>query len=96
MSIKTAIDRFVPVRHELVVNEEDVVNTLKVIQRYHKVVPDMAVGNCGWADDPEKWFIFFDTTNHVWEHIRNDLKVVRVFGNKDIPTNTRGVVYSTD
>lgn len=57
---------------------------------------NMAIGNCGWGDDTKKWFIHFTTTEYKWNLIRNDLKVVRVFKNTDIPKDKIGTVYSTD
>lgn len=94
--MKNLMDLIITKRHHLIVEEQDVVKTLKVINQHHKIVPDMAVGNCGWADDTNKWFIHFTTSRAKWKAIRNELKVVRVFENLDIPKNTIGVVYSTD
>ena len=83
------------VRHHLVMNEEDVTRVLLVIQAaHHDHIPNMKVGNCGWADK-QKWFIHFDTTKRKWDRIVRELNVVRVFGNVDIPKNTIGV-YTTD
>ena len=96
MDLKTRLDKVIPVRHHLVLDEEDVVKALKVIQQHHRIVPDMAVGNCGWADDLGKWFIHFTTTECKWEEIRKKLNVVRVYGNADIPNYKKGVIYSTD
>lgn len=92
--MNSLIDRIVTKRRHLVVEEQDVINTLKVINS-HKIYTDIAVGNCGWADT-SKWFIHFTTSNATWEIIRKELKVVRVFGNVDIPENAIGIVYSTD
>lgn len=80
----------------LIVEEKDVTKTLKVINSHHRFVPDMQVGNCGWADDDNKWFIHFTTTMAKWKVIREELKVQRVFENTDIPKQTNGKVYSTD
>lgn len=90
------LDSIIRERHHLILEEQDVIKTLRVINEHHKFVPDMAVGNCGWADDTNKWFIHFTTTKAKWYDIRKELKVVRVFGNTDIPKSTIGVVYSED
>lgn len=94
--MKNLLNQVVTKRCHLVLEEQDVINTLKMINKHHRIVPDMAVGNCGWADDPNKWFIHFTTTRAKWNVIRNELKVVRVFGNIDIPKNTVGIVYTAD
>lgn len=93
--MRNLLDLFVTKRCHLVVEEQDVVKTLRVINQNHRTVPDMAVGNCGW-DDTNKWFIHFTTTKAKWKIIRKELNVVRVFENTDIPANKVGVVYSTD
>ena len=90
------LDKFITKRHHIIVEEVDIVNVLKVVNKCHRTSPDISVGNCGWADDSNKWFIHFTTTNSKWDSIRKDLKVVRVFSNQDIPKNTIGTVYSTD
>ena len=91
-------DRFIRERHHLVIEEEDMIRVLTVLQKHHYRLPpdNMAVGNCGWADDTKKWFIHFDTTRAKWNLIVNELNVIRVFGNCNIPTNTLGFVYTTD
>lgn len=93
--IRKLIDRVTTRRCHVVIEEQDVCKTLRVINSHHKIVPEMAVGNCGW-DDTNKWFIHFTTSNAKWDIIRKELKVVRVYENTDIPKNTVGVVYSTD
>lgn len=89
-------DRFIPEKHHLVVEEEDLVRVLKVIQSSHRIVPEMTVGNCGWADDASKWFIHFGTTRYTWKKLIQELKIVRAFNNNSIPKNTVGLVYTTD
>lgn len=96
MNTQKILDKFITKRYHIVLDEVDVMNALKVIDRCHRSVPEIRVGNCGWAEDPNKWFIHFTTTVSKWETIRKDLKVVRVFSNQDIPKNSIGTVYSTD
>lgn len=93
---KKFLDRILTRRCHLIVEEEDMIRALNVINKHHRVAPDMRVGNCGWADDTKKWFIHFTTTEYKWNLIRNDLKVVRVFENTDIPKNCIEKVYTTD
>lgn len=94
--MKNILDHIITKRYHFVVEEQDVVKTLNTINKHQRIVPDMRVGNCGWADDPNKWFIHFTTSKAKWELIRNDIKLVRVFGNMDIPKNSVGKVYTTD
>ena len=94
--LQKLISNFKLKRVHFVMEETDVTTVLGAINSHHKCVPDMRVGNCGWADDTNKWFIHFTTTNSKWELIRDELKVVRVYGNMDIPKDTIGTIYSTD
>lgn len=89
------INKMVIRRRHIIVDAEDVLHALSVIQSHHSVVPEMKVGNCGWAET-NKWFIHFDCSNEKWELIRHELEVVRVFNNSDIPNANFGAVYSTD
>ena len=94
--MKNFIQTIFKKRYHLVVEEADVTKALEVINKHHRVVPDMRVGNCGWVDST-KWFIHFTTTAAKWELIRKELCVVRVYRNMDIPDTTAvGIAYSTD
>lgn len=88
-------DRFIYKRYHLVLEERCVVYALSVINKYHRIIPNMAVGNCGWADR-RKWFIDFTTTERKWKRIREELNVIRVFDVCDIPPNLVGFIYTTD
>ena len=90
------MDKVIIKRRHLIVDAEEVLHVLGVIQSHHSVVPDMNVGNCGWANSPDKWFVYFDCSNAKWDLIRYELQVVRVFATKDIPNGQLGVVYTTD
>ena len=88
-------DKFITEKHQLVVDEVDVIGVLKVIQKHHKTAPEMSVWNCGWKDT-KKWFIHFTTSRAKWKVIRNELKVVRVYDYSYVPEDMMGVVYSKD
>lgn len=67
-------DTFAKKRRHLIVEEEDVMVTLKVFdEANHKnkvsYLMNMEIGNCGWLDEPTKWYIFFDATNKKWKSI---------------------------
>lgn len=90
------LDNFIFRKHTLVLDEGDVINTLKAIQAANnKILSWQTVGNCGW-EDKQKWFIRFTCSNKVWNVLRNDLGLVRVFKYSDIPENTGGNIYTTD
>lgn len=93
--MKNLMDHITIKRCHLILEGEDVLRALESINKHHRVDREVVVGNCGWADSPNKWFINFSTSVHKWRLIRNDLNVVRVFETLDIPNNEIGVVYST-
>ena len=89
------IDKIVTERHHLILDEAKVVETLKRMKEQGNV-RDIDLGSCGWANDPNKWFIYFTTTREVWYRIRNDLNIIRVWGNAYIPDGDTGKIYSDD
>lgn len=65
-------DYFVKRRHRLILDDSDILTMLKVLDDIKResrfyIAMDMEIGNCGWADEPEKWFMFFDETNKQWK-----------------------------
>ena len=89
------MDKFITERHHLILNEENVVDTVKRMKEQGNV-QDMEIGPCGWVNDPNKWYLYFSTTREVWYRIRNELNVIRVWGNAYIPENEVGKIYSDD
>lgn len=93
------IDKLIIKRRHLIFEEDDMIRVLKVVDKTHDWGwwhGDVAIGNCGWADQG-KWFIHFDASNARWDDIKNELQVKRVWRNTDIPEgNVKGNVYSTD
>lgn len=81
-------------RRHLVMDEGDVLNVISVLNRYG-VRTNMGVGNCGWKDKT-KWFIHFDMSGRKWDRLTNELNVIRVWKNCDIPKETKGNIYSND
>ena len=94
--LKYFTDGIVIKRHRIIVEEADVIRALYAINRQHTFTPDMRVSNCGWADDANKWAIYFTTTEAKWNAIRCELRIIRVFNDGEIPKNSVGSVYSTD
>lgn len=87
-------DDFKTKRRHLVMDEKEVIKVISTLNG-HKIFT-VTVGNCGWGDDSKKWFINFDVSNKKWNLIIKELKVIRVWSEKDIPTDGVGAVYSTD
>lgn len=52
--MRKLLDKIMIKRCHLVVEVNDVIRVLKIINKHHKLVPNMAVGNCGWGDDTKK------------------------------------------
>ena len=83
--MQNLLDKIKTRRCHLVLEEEDVIRVLNVINKHHRIAPNMRV-------------IHFDSTEYKWNRIRFELKVIRVFSNMDIPNDTKGCgnVYTTD
>lgn len=62
-------------RRYLIVEEKDVTAVLTVINRQYRFYNSqgLVVGNCGWADEPTKWFIHFDATSKQYDNILKDI-----------------------
>ena len=61
-------------RRHLIVNQEDIITILEVLDGIKRNtrgifgIPlyEMEIGNCGWANEPEKWYMFFTISNKKW------------------------------
>lgn len=67
---------------EFIVEERDVTTVLSVINRRLKYCQHF-VDNCGWKNEPTKWFVMFDATDKAYKDIISELKNVGNF-NVDI------------
>lgn len=69
--MKELFEAFFGKEHELVLEEEDVLATLNVINNHRSwyINQKLAVGNCGWDDEPNKWAIYFNASNVNWSAI---------------------------
>ena len=93
--MKNIMDLLVTKKYSLIVDENEVTKTLKVINSHHRFVPEMQVGSYDWPGE-NKWFIHFTTSRAKWKLVRSELKVQRIFEYADIPKDKKGIVYSTD
>ncbi len=74
-------DYFVKRRHHLILDESSIVTMLKVLdetkrESKFRILMDMEIGNCGWMDEPEKWFMFFEVTNKQWKTVITKLSAI--------------------
>ena len=62
-------------RRYLVVEEKDVTTVLTTINRNQGFFSnhDKNTGNCGWANDPTKWYIRFFASDRQWGKIAGEL-----------------------
>lgn len=71
------LDKAMVKRHHLVLDRDEVMNVLEYINRdrseYEMAMQNLAVGNCGWAGDHNKWYIHFSVTLHRWDLIKDYL-----------------------
>lgn len=63
-------------RRIIVVEEKDLTTVLAVLNNHRGFFDskEKTIENCGWADEPTKWFIKFDASNKHWGRIADELK----------------------
>lgn len=71
---KKFIDCIVIKRRYLVVDECDVMNVLRCVNFINGeskilIMNKMEIGNCGWVDEPDKWFIHYNASNKQWHKL---------------------------
>lgn len=61
--------------HKMIVDENEVVTTLKALEARPEVLKQngITVGHAGWDNKPERWIIRFRVTNHRWPKISKEL-----------------------
>ena len=69
------IDKFISRRHYLVVDRQDAITVLEVVNSFNKwyINSKLRIGNCKWAEQPNKWFIHFDSSDEQWMSIIEEL-----------------------
>lgn len=65
-------------RRNFIVNEADVTTVIKVINEHRKNY-EVQTNNCGWADEPDKWFVAFEACDEEYGHIVEDLNNLGTF-----------------
>jgi hypothetical protein len=62
-------------RHHVIVEEKELLKFLKVLDAISQeskrgvLLMDMEIGNCGWKDRPNCWYVFFDLANKHWRSL---------------------------
>lgn len=60
-------------RRVIHMEERDVMTVLKGINAF-RTIYQTRIGNCGWADEPDTWFIIFHATDKQWLSMLKALK----------------------
>ena len=62
-------------RRYLIVEEKDVTTVLSVINHHQGLFSnhDKNTGNCGWANEPTKWYVKFFASDRQWGKIAGEL-----------------------
>ena len=63
-------------RRNLLVDEKNMPAILGVLDK-HKI-RDVSLGNCGWADFTNRWFIFFTASEKSYSSVMKDLTKILV------------------
>lgn len=66
-------------RHYILVKEEDVTKTLRVINEHcsNAITRQLVVDDCGWQTvDPNRWFIHFNCTTREWRAIQEEFETI--------------------
>ena len=71
-------DNVIVKKRVLIVNEQDIMGLLRVFDKVNDdfrndVLMNMDIGNCGWADEPNKWFVMFSATDRKWRRIITEI-----------------------
>lgn len=64
-------------RRCIIVEEADVTTVLTAITRNRGFLGssnNATTGNCGWKNEPTKWYVRFNATRKQWGKIAGDLK----------------------
>ena len=70
-------DRFTIKKRHFIVKEKDTIEVLKMIQSAKTegyYAGCMNVGNCGWAEESDSWFIHVSLTDIQWKELLKECK----------------------
>ena len=65
-------------RRKLIVDEADVTTVLTTINRHQGFFSNnnKTTGNCGWKNDPSKWYVHFYASDRQWGKIAGELSAL--------------------
>lgn len=63
---------------EFIVDEKDVTTVVTIINK-HRRSYEVKTNNCGWAEEPSKWFVMFDAGDEEYGHIVDELNKLGTF-----------------
>ncbi len=86
---------FMKKTHMFIVEEKDVTTVLAVINK-HRRYYDTRVGNCGWAEEPNKWFIGFDMRDKYYGEVVRDLNEIGNFKLDVRPAGQVDLIFNKD
>lgn len=69
---------YVKRRREFIVEEKDVTTVMAVINENRKFY-DTRLGNCGWEEEPSKWFIMVDLNDKQYGEVIRKLNEMGTF-----------------
>jgi hypothetical protein len=64
--------------HEFIIEEKDVTTVLAVINNHRKSF-ETELGNCGWAEEPSKWFIMVYLRDKDYGKVIEELNKIGTF-----------------
>lgn len=71
------IDIFTVKRRCFIVKEKNLIEVMKMFsEAFHAGyrTDGMTVGNCGWAEETDSWYIHANLTNNQWRELLNKCK----------------------
>lgn len=83
-------------RRYLIVEESDVTTVLTVINRHQGFFSksEKNTGNCGWKDDPSKWYVRFYASDKEWGRIAGELSSLGRINVHVSPSGTTELYYT--
>ena len=81
---------------KIIVEDTDVTTVLAAINRHQGFFSNAnkRVGECGWADEPTKWYIHFYASSREWGKIAKDLSELGEIRVKVAPGGTTDLYYT--
>lgn len=91
------LNRFVRVKHRMVVDRRDLTRVLGLLHSYHRYLPLIDFGRYKRDGHHDKWFVQVKTSRYKWLKIARELRIKRVWDDSDIPTRKiYGSIYCSD